>query len=71
MNRPPHRLARRRVWMLPVLVVGLLAGHGIILYNVSSHVLLPAAVLLGVIMVLVIKHVGLLGPLYSRLRRRG
>jgi membrane protein YdbS with pleckstrin-like domain len=71
MNRPLHRLARRRVWMLPVLVVVLLVGHGIILYYMSSHVLLPAAVLLGVIMVLVIKHVGLLGPLYSRLRRRG
>ena len=57
MTRPPHRLARRRVWMVPVLVIVLLAGHGIIVYYVSSHVVLPAAVLMGV--------------LYSRLRRRG
>ena len=71
MNRPPPRLGRRRVWVLPVLVIVLLAGHGIILSYVSSHMVLPAAVLLGVIMVLVIKHMGLLGPLYSRLRRRG
>jgi len=32
MNGPPHRLARRRFWILPVLLVVLLAGHGAILY---------------------------------------
>jgi hypothetical protein len=69
MNRQPHLLTRRR-GMLPLLVIGLLASHGIILYYVSSQVVLSAAVLLGAIIVLVIKHVGLLGPLYSRFRRR-
>ncbi len=70
MNRLPHLLARRRVWMLPVLAIGLLAGHGVILYYASSHLVLSAAVLSGAIILLVIKHVGLLGPLYALLRRR-
>jgi membrane protein YdbS with pleckstrin-like domain len=70
MNKRPHLLARRHVWMLPVVVIVLLAGHGVILYYLSSHVMLSAAVLSGAIILLVIKHVGLLGPLYARFRRR-
>jgi hypothetical protein len=70
MNKPPHLLARRRVWMLPVLGIVLLAGHGVILYYVSSHVMLSVAVLSGAIILLVLKHVGLLGPLCMLLRRR-
>lgn len=35
--------------MLPVLVILLLVGHGVILYYVSSHVTLSAAVLSGAI----------------------
>jgi hypothetical protein len=37
---------------------------------VSRHVMLSAAVLSGAIILLVIKHVGLLGPLSALLRRR-
>jgi membrane protein YdbS with pleckstrin-like domain len=70
MHKPPHLLARRRVWMLPVLMIVLLVGHGVILYYASSHVMLSAAVLSGAIILLVIKHVGLLGPLYALFRRR-
>ena len=70
MNRPPHRLARRRVWMLPVLVIVLLAAHGVILYYVSSHAMVSAAVLSGAIILLAIKHMGLVGPLYALFRRR-
>jgi hypothetical protein len=56
--------------MLPVLLVGLLAGHGVILYYVSSHVALSAAALSGVVILLVMKHVGLFGQLYALIRRR-
>jgi hypothetical protein len=70
MNRPPHLLARRRVWLLPVLAVVLLAGHGAILYYVSSYVVLSVAVLSSAILLLVITHVGLLGSLYALFRRR-
>lgn len=70
MNRPPHLPAPRRFWMLPVLLVVLLAGHAVILYYVSSHVTLSAAVLSGAIILLVIKHLGLLLPAYALFRRR-
>jgi hypothetical protein len=61
---------RSRLRMLPVLLVGLLAGHGVILYYVSSHVALSAAALSGVVILLVMKHVGLFGQLYALIRRR-
>lgn len=67
---PPHPRARGRVWMLPVLLVGLLAGHGVILYYVSSHVALSVAVLAGAVILVVIKHLGLLGRVFARYRRR-
>jgi hypothetical protein len=51
-------------------VVALIASHGIILYYVSSHTALSAAVLSGVTILVVIKHLGLLGPLYALFRRR-
>ncbi len=70
MNGPPHRLARRRFWILPVLLVMLLASHGVILYYVSADVMLSAAVVSGAIILLVLKHVGLLGPVYALFRRR-
>ena len=44
--------------MLPVLVIVLLAGHGVVLYYASSHVKLSAAILSGAIILLVIKHAG-------------
>jgi hypothetical protein len=62
-------LARRRGWIL-LLLVAVLAGHGVILYYALSHVTLSAAVLSGAIILLLIKHVGLLGPVYAWFRRR-
>lgn len=48
----------------------LIAGHGIVLYYVSSHMALSAAIVSGVILLVVIKHLGLLGPAYALFRRR-
>lgn len=59
-----------RGWMLPILVIVLLAFHGAILYFMSSHVVLSGAVLSGAVLLLVIKHLGVLGPLYGLIRRR-
>ena len=58
MHRLPHRIVRGRLRMLPVLLVGLLAGHGVILYYASSHAALPAAAIAGAVTLLVLKHVG-------------
>jgi hypothetical protein len=65
MHGPPHPIVPNRLRVLPVLLVGLLAGHGVILYYVSSHVALSAAALAGAVILLVMKHVGLFGQLYA------
>jgi hypothetical protein len=46
-----------RFWVLLVILVVLLAGHGTILYYVSSHLTLSAGLLLGAMTLLVIKYV--------------
>jgi hypothetical protein len=58
-----------RPWMLAGLI-GLVAGHSVVLYYVQSHTALSAGVVAGVIVLIVIKHLGLLGPLYALFRRR-
>ena len=65
-----HSLFRRRIWMLAVLAVMLIAGHGIVLYYASSHLALSAGLVSGLILLIVIKHLGLLSPVYALLRRR-
>jgi len=51
-------------------VLALLAGHVVVLHELSSRVALPAAVVAGVIVLLVLRHLGLLGQVCDRLRRR-
>ena len=65
-----HPLSRRRMWVVSVLALILLAGHGLILYYASSHLALSAGLASGVILLIVIKHLGLLGSAYAFLRRR-
>ena len=65
-----HSPLRARAWMLAVGVIILIAGHGIILYYFASHVTLSTAVVSGVIILVVLKHLGVLGPLYALFRRR-
>lgn len=70
MHRLPTLLAHRRTWMLAILVIALLAAHGVIVRYMVSNQALSGAVLSGVVVVLVIKHLGLLGSLYALVRRR-
>jgi hypothetical protein len=63
-------MIRARGWLGPVLVVLLLLGHGLILGLVTARLTWPAALVAGAVLVLAIKHRGLLGPLFTRLRRR-
>jgi membrane protein YdbS with pleckstrin-like domain len=65
-----HNRRRIRHWVALVGGVVLIAGHGIILYYVSSHTALSVAVVSGVLVLVVVKHLGLLGQL-SALFRRG
>jgi hypothetical protein len=55
--------------MLTVAAVVLMAGHGL-LYRAVSNLTFTAAIVVGMIVVIAIKHLGLLGLLYSRFRRR-
>ena len=65
----PHGGAVKRRWMLAAGVVLLIAGHGF-LYHALSNMTLPVAVVSGVIILIAIKHLGLLGLVYARFRRR-
>ena len=60
---------RMRAWMLLVGAIILIAAHGIILYYFSSHVALSAAVVSGLIILVAIKHVGVLGFVHALFRR--
>lgn len=63
-----HRGLIKRTWLLAVLVAVLIVGHGVILYWVSSHKALT--VMLGLVVLLLLKHVGVFGTIYAILRRR-
>jgi hypothetical protein len=66
-----HRQWLRHVWLPALLVIALLAAHFIVLNFAWSHLALPT-VAIGVAILVVVKHLGLLGPLYALLgRRRG
>ena len=57
-------------WMLALGAVVLIAGHAVIFYYILRHRTLSAALVSGAIILVVINHVGLLGPLYALFRRR-
>ena len=65
-----HSLLRGRILVVWVLALVLIAGHGLMLYFASSHLALSAGLASVVILLIVIKHLGLLGPAYALLRRR-
>jgi hypothetical protein len=65
--KPQGRRMAHRLILLAA--IGLfVADHGAILYYVSSHATVSIAA--AVLILLVIKHVGLLGPLFAWFRRR-
>ncbi len=69
MKVPGH--PRMRPWMLLTGVVTLVAGHvAALYYGLSLTTLSAATVVLGVIILIVIKHLGLFGPLHVLFRQR-
>jgi hypothetical protein len=64
-----HSIPRGRTGAVVALAVLLIAGHGVILYYASSHLALSAGLVSGVILLIVIKHLGLFGPVYALFRR--
>ena len=56
-----------KAWL--ILVVGIVvAAHAFLLYRISSN--LAWSVLIGLAVLVILKHVGLLGSLYAVLKRR-
>ena len=64
-----HSRSLTRPWMLPVGVVVLIAGH-VILFNHLRHAGVSRAVVSGLALLVIAKHLGVLGPLYTLFRRR-
>ncbi len=60
----------RHPWMLLVGAVVLIAAHATILRYVLPHTTLSVAVVSIVTVVVVVKHLGLLGSLFALLRRQ-
>jgi hypothetical protein len=59
-----------RRWLLLVLAVVLIYSHALVVRYALQHRSLSAAAAAGVVILVVMTHVGLLGHLYSLLKRR-
>jgi membrane protein YdbS with pleckstrin-like domain len=51
-------------------VVALAAGHGAFLYYIRVHLGMSLGAIAGVILLVLVKHLGLLAPVFARFRRR-
>ena len=62
---------RERLWFSAAVAVALVAGHGAVLSYAYSHVALSAGLIAGAGLLVVVKHLGLLGPVFALFRRHG
>ncbi len=51
-------------------VIALVAGHGAFLYYIRVHLGMSLGVIAGVVLLVLVKHLGLLTPVFARFRRR-
>jgi hypothetical protein len=65
-----HNGPVRRPWVLLAGAVVLIAAHATILRYVLAHTTLSTAVISSVLVLVVIKHLGLLASLFAVFRRR-
>jgi hypothetical protein len=64
-----HSLHTPALWLVAVAIM-LFTTHGALFYYAFTHLALSAAVTVGLIILVMIKHVGLLGALHGTMRRR-
>ncbi len=64
-----NRILTRR-WLLVAVAVALVASHALILRFALQHKSLSAAMAAGLMLLVVMMHLGLLNSLYARFRRR-
>lgn len=67
---PGRKRSLARIGILALGAIALLAAHGIVLGFVSAHPAVPVAAVAGMAVVAIAKHLGLVGALAARLRRR-
>jgi hypothetical protein len=65
-----HSHPRLRARILPVGVIAVIIGHGVVAYHLSKHLMLPAAVVSGATVLVVIKHLGWFRSALALFRRR-
>jgi Flp pilus assembly protein TadB len=66
-----HGFTFKPRWAHLAIVLAALAAHGVILRFASIHFALSATAMAALLVVLVLKHVGLLGAVFSWARNRG
>jgi len=65
-----HNRILSRWWLLLALAVVLIASHALVLRFALQHKSLSASVVAGVMILVVMTHLGLLSRLYALFRRR-
>ena len=63
-----HDRSLKKNWMLAVLVITLIAVHVVMFYHVISR--MAWSVVLGLVLLILLKHIGFFGPIYAFLKRR-
>ena len=72
-NAETSAIHRHPLLACTVILLGavlLMAGHGGFFYFMRTHMGLSAWAVCGAIFLLIIKHLGLFGPVFARFRRR-
>ena len=64
-----HRFSARS-WILAGLLVVLLSAHGFLFFYFARHRVLSTALLSGLALLILVKHVGAFSSMYALLRRR-
>jgi hypothetical protein len=65
-----HGRLLTRTWLIPVAVIALIAAHAVGFRYLPSGTILSTALVSGLVILVVIKHVGLAGSVYAFFRRR-
>lgn len=65
-----HRDGISRLWVFLGLAVIVIAIHMVPLYYLTAHKLVSTSLVLSILGLIILKHLGLFGPLYAAFRRR-
>ena len=58
------------IHVLVFVVLSVIVGHGLVLYHLSSYAAASTAIVSGLVLIVIAKHLGLIGTLHAWWRRR-